>query len=179
MRALGFEPRKEEINKMIADIDRDGSGTIDFSEFLEMMTTKMGERDSAHEVKNAFDAFTRHGDGAITLRDLRKVAAELGEDAMTDQELIEMLDAAKGKTPRQRMENPSSDASASRSNASGPAAASSNSGGAGNASLSSTMTITDSRPLHASASEAASAQSAGVAVTEQEFFRLMKRAGLY
>lgn len=25
MRALGFEPRKEEINKMIADIDRDGA----------------------------------------------------------------------------------------------------------------------------------------------------------
>ena len=41
MRALGFEPKKEEIQKMISDIDKDGSGTIDFSEFLEMMTTKM------------------------------------------------------------------------------------------------------------------------------------------
>lgn len=41
MRALGFEPKKEEIKKMIADIDKDGSGTIDFSEFLEMMTSKM------------------------------------------------------------------------------------------------------------------------------------------
>ena len=29
MRALGFEPKKEEIKKMIADIDKDGSGTID------------------------------------------------------------------------------------------------------------------------------------------------------
>ena len=26
MRALGFEPKKEEIKKMIADIDRDGTG---------------------------------------------------------------------------------------------------------------------------------------------------------
>lgn len=41
MRALGFEPKKEEIIKMIKDIDRDGSGTIDFQEFLEMMTAKM------------------------------------------------------------------------------------------------------------------------------------------
>ena len=32
MRALGFEPKKEEIKKMISDIDKDGSGTIDFSE---------------------------------------------------------------------------------------------------------------------------------------------------
>lgn len=46
MRALGFEPKKEEIKKMIADIDKDGSGTIDFEEFLQMMTAKMGERDS-------------------------------------------------------------------------------------------------------------------------------------
>ena len=27
MRALGFEPKKEEIKKMISDIDKDGSGT--------------------------------------------------------------------------------------------------------------------------------------------------------
>ena len=41
MRALGFEPKKEEIKKMISDIDKDGDGTIDFNEFLEMMTSKM------------------------------------------------------------------------------------------------------------------------------------------
>ena len=35
-RALGFEPKKEEIKKMIADIDKDGSGTIDFDEFLQV-----------------------------------------------------------------------------------------------------------------------------------------------
>ena len=46
MRALGFEPKKEEIKKMIADIDTDGSGTIDFNEFLEMMTAKV--RTPAH-----------------------------------------------------------------------------------------------------------------------------------
>lgn len=41
MRALGFEPKKEEIKKMIADIDKEGSGTIDFEDFLAMMTQKM------------------------------------------------------------------------------------------------------------------------------------------
>jgi centrin-1 len=41
MRALGFEPKKEEIKKMISDIDKDGPGTIDFNEFLELMTAKM------------------------------------------------------------------------------------------------------------------------------------------
>lgn len=41
MRALGFEPKKDEIKKMIADVDKEGSGTIDFSDFLNMMTHKM------------------------------------------------------------------------------------------------------------------------------------------
>lgn len=41
MRALGFEPKKEEIKKMIADIDKEGSGVIDFNDFLSMMTQKM------------------------------------------------------------------------------------------------------------------------------------------
>ena len=57
MRALGFEPKKEEIKKMIADIDKDGSGTIDFEEFLQMMTAKMGERDSKEEIMKAFKLF--------------------------------------------------------------------------------------------------------------------------
>ena len=41
MRALGFEVKKEELRKMITDIDADGSGQIEFPEFLEMMTGKV------------------------------------------------------------------------------------------------------------------------------------------
>ena len=35
------QPTKAEIKKMISDIDSDGSGTIRFPEFLEMMKTKL------------------------------------------------------------------------------------------------------------------------------------------
>lgn len=41
MRALGFEPTKDQIKKMIQDLDRSGSGKIDFSEFLGLMTSNM------------------------------------------------------------------------------------------------------------------------------------------
>ena len=41
MRALGFEPKKEEVKRMIAEIDKDGTGSIDFDSFLNMMTIKM------------------------------------------------------------------------------------------------------------------------------------------
>ena len=93
MRALGFEPKKEEIRKMIADIDKDGSGNIDFDEFLSMMTLKMGDRDSNAEMEKAFRLFDDDETGRISFRNLKRVAKELGED-MTDEELQEMIDEA-------------------------------------------------------------------------------------
>lgn len=93
MRALGFEPRKEEIKKMIADIDRNGSGTIDFAEFLEMMTAKMSERDSKEEIIKAFRLFLDDDGDKITIKHLRRVAKEIGEN-MTDEELQEMIEEA-------------------------------------------------------------------------------------
>ena len=78
MRALGFEPKKEEIKKMISDIDKDGSGTIDFSEFLEMMTAKMSEKDSREEILKAFRLFDDDETGKISFRNLKRVAKELG-----------------------------------------------------------------------------------------------------
>ena len=46
LRALGFEPKKDEINKLITDLDsehkeKDRAQTIDFNEFLQIMTAKM------------------------------------------------------------------------------------------------------------------------------------------
>merc|ERR1712046_493343 len=93
MRALGFEPKKEEIRKMIADADRDGSGVIDFPEFLDMMTQKMAERDPREEMLKAFRLFDDEGDGKITFKNLKRVAKELGEN-MTDEEIQEMIDEA-------------------------------------------------------------------------------------
>ena len=93
MRALGFEPKKDEIKKMIADIDKDGSGTIDFEEFLQMMTAKMGERDSREEIMKAFKLFDDDNTGFITLKNLQRVAKELGEN-LTVEELQEMIDEA-------------------------------------------------------------------------------------
>lgn len=57
MRALGFEPKKEEIQKMIADVDDDGSGSIEFDEFLKMMTQKILNRDPKDEILKAFRLF--------------------------------------------------------------------------------------------------------------------------
>lgn len=38
MRALGFEPKKEEIKKMIADIDKEGSGNSSLAYHADMLS---------------------------------------------------------------------------------------------------------------------------------------------
>merc|ERR1711924_871 len=58
MRALGLDAKKDEIRRMINDIDKDGSGPIDFNEFLNMMTARMGDRDSREEIIKVFRLLT-------------------------------------------------------------------------------------------------------------------------
>lgn len=41
MKALGFESRRDEVKLLIEQVDKDGSGMIEFEEFLVMMKKKM------------------------------------------------------------------------------------------------------------------------------------------
>ena len=78
---------------MISDLDKNKSGTIDFEEFLDMMTARMSDKDTREDISKVFRLFDDDNTGTITLRNLRRVARELGE-TMTDEELQEMVDRA-------------------------------------------------------------------------------------
>merc|ERR1712110_136833 len=67
MRALGFEPKKEEIKKMITDLDKDGNG-ISFAAFTDMMTSKMGDKDS-REDDQSVQALRRRRNGQDFVRE--------------------------------------------------------------------------------------------------------------
>ena len=93
MRALGFEPKKEEIRKILSEVDKQGEGNISFEDFLSIMTEKMLERDPIEEMKKAFHLICEEGQDKITLKSLQKVAKELGEN-MIIQELQGMIEKA-------------------------------------------------------------------------------------
>lgn len=98
LRALGFEPQKDEIKRLLNEVDksgteRDAAGKIDFNEFLEIMTLKMSEKDSPAEIQKAFQLFVDSAKGTITLERLTEIARELGENVSED-ELKEMIFAA-------------------------------------------------------------------------------------
>ena len=75
---------------VIWQIDADGSGTIDFPEFLTMMARKMKDTDSEEEILEAFKVFDKDGNGFISAAELRHIMTNLGEK-LTDEEVDEMI----------------------------------------------------------------------------------------
>merc|ERR1712031_131814 len=90
MKALGFEPKKEEIAKMVKEMDKDGDATVDFEEFCVMMAEKMNQKDGKDELLKGFKLFDDDNTGKISFKNFKRVAKELGE-TLSDPELQEIL----------------------------------------------------------------------------------------
>jgi len=90
MRSLGQNPTESELQDMMNEVDADGNGTIDFSEFITMMGRKMKDTDSEEEIREAFKVFDTDGNGYISPAELRQVMASLGEK-LSDQEIDQMV----------------------------------------------------------------------------------------
>lgn len=93
MRALGFEVKKQEIRKIMQDLDKNVNEKVNYNEFLSIMTPKMSEKDTREEIIKIFRLFDEDQTGKISFRNLKKIALELGE-GLTDDELHEMVEEA-------------------------------------------------------------------------------------
>jgi Ca2+-binding EF-hand superfamily protein len=90
MHEQGFKAKQNTIYQMISDVDTDGSGNVNFEEFLELMTTRIADRDTKEDIAKVFRLYDSDNKGFISLKNLMKVANELGE-TMNEQELMEMI----------------------------------------------------------------------------------------
>ena len=105
LRAMGQNPSEVELNTIIMEIDIDGSGTIDFMEFVNLMKEKLNDVDIENDIReevvlhshialwqnlilgleldnncyrDAFRMFDRNMDGYIDMSELRKMFAMVG-----------------------------------------------------------------------------------------------------
>jgi len=92
MLSMGFDAKNNAVYQIISDLDSDGSGAIDFEEYVCMMTpTKADDDDDESYWWKIFYMFDVERKGTISLKDLTRVAKELGE-IMDTQELTAMWD---------------------------------------------------------------------------------------
>ncbi|KAM9455781.1 centrin-3 [Clarias gariepinus] len=91
MRALGFDVKKADVMAILKDFGQTGTGKITYEIFKEVVTDRILARDPKEVVLKAFKLFDDDDSGKISLKNLRRVARELGED-MSDDELRAMID---------------------------------------------------------------------------------------
>ena len=93
MTSLGFESKSGAIFQMISDLDTDGNGNIDFGEWLSLMTKRVNDKDTRANINKIFALFDDERTGFISIKNLRRIAQELGED-VSEQELQELITRA-------------------------------------------------------------------------------------
>jgi len=93
MKAIGQNPSEAEIQDMVNQVDKDGTGSIDFPEFLMMMSLKIDSENAEDEIREAFQVFDGDGNGFINRQELACVMSNLGE-SLTPAEIQGMIDEA-------------------------------------------------------------------------------------
>ena len=89
MVALGYNLSNDEIRNLVSYYDKDASGTVDISEFIELMRHKIQEQEEENEILEIFELYDRNGDGLLSKEELLMVLQEVGEEI--DQEEINLF----------------------------------------------------------------------------------------
>uniref|UniRef100_A0A6M2DGI0 Putative troponin c-like protein n=1 Tax=Xenopsylla cheopis TaxID=163159 RepID=A0A6M2DGI0_XENCH len=90
---LGISLTEGMLNDIIKEVDVDGSGELEFEEFVTLAARFMVEEDAGAmqaELKEAFRLYDKEGNGYITTAVLREILKEL-DDKITSEDLDMMI----------------------------------------------------------------------------------------
>ncbi|GAB0094889.1 troponin C [Sergentomyia squamirostris] len=91
---LGHQLDQQMLDEIIAEVDEDGSGQIEFEEFATLAARFLVEEDAEAmqaELKEAFRLYDKEGNGYITTSVLREILREL-DDKITEDDLDMMIE---------------------------------------------------------------------------------------
>lgn len=91
---LGHQLDQSMLDEIIAEVDVDGSGQIEFEEFATLAARFLVEEDAEamqQELKEAFRLYDKEGNGYITTDVLREILREL-DDKITAEDLDMMIE---------------------------------------------------------------------------------------
>ena len=89
---MGLMMKNKFIYQVLADLDKDNSGGIDFEEFVRFLTAKVSDKtpNLREEIERIFAFFDSNHSGKVSVVELKMVAQFLGEE-MSEDELKEMF----------------------------------------------------------------------------------------
>uniref|UniRef100_A0AAG5D5R4 EF-hand domain-containing protein n=1 Tax=Anopheles atroparvus TaxID=41427 RepID=A0AAG5D5R4_ANOAO len=91
---LGHQLDDKMLKEIIDEVDADGSGELEFEEFVTLAARFMVEEDAEamqQELKEAFRLYDKEGNGYITTQVLREILKEL-DDNLTNEDLDMMIE---------------------------------------------------------------------------------------
>ncbi|KAI9009657.1 calmodulin mutant SYNCAM15, partial [Gaertneriomyces semiglobifer] len=86
IQSLGMHATEAELRAMIANVDFDNTGTVEFDEFLQMSLDWMAQsnrQDTAEQLHEAFQSMDLDQDGYISTADLKDVMSDLASEDTT------------------------------------------------------------------------------------------------
>ena len=86
LRSLNLNPSQSELQAMISRVDSDGSGRIEFTEFVRLYADKCKESINKEDVIRYFQMFDGNGDGRIDPVEFKRVITTMGEP-LTEEEV--------------------------------------------------------------------------------------------
>ena len=90
MRSLGMKPNEKELQEMMRDVDADGSGVIEFEEFLALVNKQVTEPDLIKQLEAVFHKFDSDKDGFLNAGDLVYALEHFAKTTMTEEEAVEV-----------------------------------------------------------------------------------------
>lgn len=91
---LGHVLDDKMLQEIVSEVDEDGSGEIEFEEFIQLAARFLVEEDAeavAKELKEAFRLYDREGNGYITTQTLKEILKEL-EPNISNEDLDSMIE---------------------------------------------------------------------------------------